>query len=126
MMSQSKIPVSFLSILMMIRSIPQRDRFVGSCPSLDVLKRVLVRPDVLPSATGLHLADCTIARHVLCHLVTSLATRELIHDDAREKTLMQDAMQEETQSKPKHERGVSCIRRVVRNLGMFPILPPLA
>ena len=101
MMSQSKIPVSFLSILMMIRSVPQRDRFVGSCPSLDVLKRVLVRPDVLPSATGLHLADCTIARHVLCHLVTSLATRELIHDDAREKTLMQ----EETQGKPQPEGG---------------------
>ena len=107
MMSQFKIPVSFLSIFMMIRSIPQGDRFVGSCPGRDVLKRVLVRRDVLPSATRLQLADCTIARRVLwivCHLVTSLATGELVHDDAREKTLMQDAMQE-TQSKAKHGGG---------------------
>ena len=74
-----------LSILA-IRSSPTApgDRFVGSCPCLDVLRRALA--SFFPSpATRLQLMARLCVLWIVCYLVTTLAMGPLllIRDDAR-------------------------------------------
>ena len=66
---------------------PLGDRFVGSCPCLDVLRRALASffPSVSSPATRLQLMARLCVLWIVCYLVTTLAMGALllIRDDAR-------------------------------------------